>query len=67
VQRAQDSGGEAAPLDQNHSGSRRVITMYRNGFMIDDGPFRDLNAPENQAFIRALEQGVVPPGEYKPW
>jgi UBX domain-containing protein 1 len=65
VQRAQESGGDVPPLDQSHSGTRRVITMYRNGFIVDDGPFRDLNAPENQAFIRALEQGVVPPGKFK--
>ena len=34
--------------------------MYRNGFIVDDGPFRDLTAPENQAFIRSLGQGMVP-------
>jgi UBX domain-containing protein 1 len=62
VQRAQDSGNAGAPLDQISSGSRRVITLYRNGFIVDDGPFRDMNSPQNQAFIRALEQGFVPPG-----
>ena len=34
----------------------------RNGFTVDDGPFRDAAAPENVFFIKCLEQGKVPPG-----
>jgi hypothetical protein len=37
--------------------------MYRNGFIVDDGPFRDISAPENQAFVKALEAGNVPAGK----
>lgn len=29
---------------------------------MDDGPFRDITAPENQLFIRSLDEGRVPPG-----
>lgn len=36
--------------------------MYRNGFVVDDGPFRDATSPENQLFIRSLEAGQVPVG-----
>ena len=63
-ERAQDRSeddSESAPREEG--GSRRVITMYRNGFVVDDGPFRDATSPENQLFIRSLEAGRVPVGE----
>ena len=62
VQRAQqnESSGAPPPSASSGSGNQRVIHMYRNGFIVDDGPFRDLTAPENQAFIRSLGQGMVP-------
>ena len=62
-ERAQDRSeddSESAPREE--AGSRRVITMYRNGFVVDDGPFRDATSPENQLFIRSLEAGRVPVG-----
>jgi len=31
--------------------SSRKISMYRNGFTVDDGELRDLTTPENLAFI----------------
>ena len=39
---------------------KRVITMYANGFTIDDGPFRPLDDPENQAFIKDVGRGLIP-------
>ena len=39
---------------------RRRITMYRDGFVVDDGPFRRLNDPANAEFLRALAQGTTP-------
>jgi len=39
---------------------RRVITMYRNGFIVDDGPFRRLDDDANSEFLRALAQGKTP-------
>ena len=39
---------------------RRTITMYRNGFVVDDGPYRRLDDPANAEFLRSLAQGVTP-------
>ena len=39
---------------------KRVITMYANGFTIDDGPFRSLDDPANKPFLRDVSRGVVP-------
>ena len=39
---------------------RRRITMYRDGFTVDDGPFRRLNDPQNGEFLRALAAGRTP-------
>jgi SEP domain len=56
----EDSGSSSS----EPSGTRRVITMYRNGFVVDDGPFRDATSPDNQLFIRSLEAGRVPVGAF---
>mmetsp|Transcript_21445 Transcript_21445/g.22170 ORF Transcript_21445/g.22170 Transcript_21445/m.22170 type:complete len:257 (+) Transcript_21445:31-801(+) len=40
-------------------GSRK-ITLYRNGFTIDDGPLRDLESPENKQFLTSLSDGYIP-------
>ena len=40
--------------------SGRVITMYANGFTVDDGPFRSLNDPTNQEFIQEMNSGYLP-------
>lgn len=37
-----------------------VIKFYKNGFVVDDGEFRPLDAPENKAFVDAINQGRVP-------
>ena len=39
---------------------RRIITMYQSGFVVDDGPYRRLNDPENREFLTSLAQGRVP-------
>jgi UBX domain-containing protein 1 len=39
---------------------RRTITMYRGGFVVDDGPYRRLDDPANAAFLRALATGQTP-------
>jgi hypothetical protein len=46
--------GEAVPDDP---ASRRKITMYRDGFTVDDGPFRSFEDPQNADFIRDLNRG----------
>eukprot|EP00934_Nitzschia_sp_Nitz4_P007810 Nitzschia sp. Nitz4//scaffold12_size214221//41303//42149//NITZ4_001485-RA/size214221-augustus-gene-0.24-mRNA-1//-1//CDS//3329534975//7800//frame0 len=39
---------------------RRTITMYRDGFVVDDGPYRRLDDPNNGDFLRALAMGRTP-------
>ncbi|CDI82638.1 UBX domain-containing protein, putative [Eimeria acervulina] len=41
------------------AGSRRV-TLYANGFTVDDGPFREFGRRENDVFIEELKAGVAP-------
>jgi len=37
-----------------------VVTLYANGFTVDDGPFRSLVDPANKPFVDAMNQGFVP-------
>ncbi|KAL9185046.1 hypothetical protein ACHAXT_002823 [Thalassiosira profunda] len=39
---------------------RRTITMYRSGFVVDDGPYRRLDDPDNAEFLTSLARGMVP-------
>lgn len=39
---------------------RRTITMYRDGFVVDDGPYRRLDDPANSRFLRSLARGQTP-------
>jgi UBX domain-containing protein 1 len=58
LQREQAARGGAVPA----SGTRRVVnvTVYRNGFTVDDGPLRTLEDERNQAFMRSLTEGYCP-------
>lgn len=38
----------------------RNITLYSNGFTVDDGPLREPNNPANEKFLAELLQGRVP-------
>lgn len=51
-----DSNSSSSSMPE---GSRKV-TLYRNGFTIDDGPFRELNLPENKQFLDSLSDGYIP-------
>ena len=58
VQQAQQNGqAEGGP---GPTGNGRRVTLYRNGFTIDDGPLRDLDSPESKRFLAALAEGWVP-------
>ena len=37
-----------------------TITLWANGFSVNDGPFRNYADPENQTFMAQLNQGRVP-------
>ncbi|OEU19177.1 SEP-domain-containing protein [Fragilariopsis cylindrus CCMP1102] len=39
---------------------RRTITMYANGFLVDDGPYRRLDDPANADFLTSLARGQTP-------
>jgi len=60
VEQAQNRSEDSGPPPTGSGGLQRVIILYRNGFIVDDGPFRDITSPENQTFIRSLEAGNVP-------
>ena len=36
------------------------ITVYQNGFVVDDGEFRVYDTPENKEFMKELNEGYVP-------
>ncbi|CAG9317082.1 unnamed protein product [Blepharisma stoltei] len=59
VEKARQGGqDQSAPADPNEMKIR--VTLWANGFSVDDGPFRDYNAPENQRFMAQMNEGRVP-------
>ena len=36
------------------------ITIYKNGFQLDDGAFRPLTDEKNKQFMAEIEKGYVP-------
>lgn len=52
--------GSAAQADGSEGPVRRTITMYRDGFTVDDGPYRPVNDPANSEFLSALARGRTP-------
>lgn len=36
-----------------------IITFYRNGFTVDNGPLRSFTDPENKPFLNAVEKGCA--------
>ena len=35
------------------------VTLFKNGFILNDGSFRDKNIPENRKFIEQIERGII--------
>jgi UBX domain-containing protein 1 len=52
--RSQQSSGTQADQDVGK------VYIYRNGFIIGNGAFRDRKVPENEQFIQALQRGEAP-------
>jgi len=50
------SAGSAGPLPSDHV----VVTVYRNGFTVGDGPFRPMSDPLNKKFMDDMAQGRCP-------
>ena len=36
------------------------LVVYQNGFILNDGPFRDRSIPENNKFMEEVEKGNIP-------
>lgn len=49
---AQRGGGGDGPAPGGH-----VITFYRDGFTVNDGPYRARTDPANRPFLEAIERG----------
>lgn len=58
LQRAQAARGDAVEASEQE----RVVsvTVYRNGFVVGDGPLRTMDEPRNQAFMESVVQGFCP-------
>lgn len=48
-----DEASGAAPV-------QRTITMWQDGFTVDDGPYRRLDDPANAVFLKSLARGQTP-------
>lgn len=55
-----ESAGESKPAVVGRKNVTKVLTFYRDGFTIDDGEFRRLDDPSNQAFLADIQRGFVP-------
>lgn len=55
-----DDNDDAMGSGQLPTTTRRTITMYANGFMVDDGPYRRLDDPANADFLTSLARGQTP-------
>jgi len=51
---------QAKPTLSDTSEQYRTVTMYRNGFTVDSGPFRRLDDPSNAPFLIDLAKGRTP-------
>lgn len=54
------NASQPSPADEDASPPSRIITLYRSGFTIDNGPLRRLDDPSNAEFLRDLAKGIVP-------
>lgn len=48
---------EPKPQEENPTIS---VVFWRQGFVVDDGPLRKYDQPENAAFLKDIDNGVVP-------
>eukprot|EP01121_Diplochlamys_sp_Union-15-3_P001737 TRINITY_DN11511_c0_g1_i2.p1 TRINITY_DN11511_c0_g1~~TRINITY_DN11511_c0_g1_i2.p1 ORF type:complete len:358 (+),score=95.30 TRINITY_DN11511_c0_g1_i2:63-1136(+) len=39
---------------------RKVLTFWKNGFTVDDGPLRSYSDPANKDFLSDVHQGIIP-------
>ncbi|GMH60493.1 hypothetical protein TrRE_jg12351, partial [Triparma retinervis] len=53
---ARAGGSDGRAVSENAA----VITMWKSGFQVNNGPYRALNDPDNAVFLRTLASGRVP-------
>jgi len=47
--------------DKNLKNNKKYkITLYKNGFIINHGKFREKSIPENHKFMKEIEKGMIP-------
>jgi UBX domain-containing protein 1 len=56
LDKANQNKGSEIPKDKE----KIKITLYKNGFCVDDGPFRPLGDQKNKEFMTDIEKGFVP-------
>ncbi|KAL4147250.1 hypothetical protein PRNP1_011006 [Phytophthora ramorum] len=59
IGRAQQDARAAAAAGESTQ-PRHIITFYREGFTVNDGPYRARSDAANRPFLEALERGHVP-------
>jgi len=57
IQRAKVDKESSSDTSEAHT----RITLYRNGFTVNDGPLRDGTSDQSRQFLDSLERGEVPP------
>jgi hypothetical protein len=51
---------KTAPPKEDKGDADVTITLWANGFQVDEEPFRDYVAPENKKFMEEVKSGYVP-------
>lgn len=64
VKRASNAEDSSDSKEMEGNNNHSHITMYNNGFTVDNGPLRDLVSPNNVAFLNSLQRGEVPQGRF---
>ena len=48
-------------VDKNFKTNKKIkITLFKNGFIINNGKFREKSIPENHKFMKEVEKGDIP-------
>ena len=55
-----EEGGNAGEKKEGENEIQVKVTLYENGFIVDDGPFRDYEAPANKEFMTQLKAQKIP-------
>ena len=58
MQKMSKQGGDKESFDKIKN--KITLKVYKNGFMIDNGPFRSIEVPENKKFMEEVEKGFIP-------